>query len=88
LLWRSAGSIGFKGTKKGTSYAASKVAEAIGVACDKLGVKKVEVFVKGVSGGRNSSLKTLANQGLEFESITDVTPIPHNGTRPKKRRRV
>lgn len=88
LLWRSAGSIGFKGTKKGTSYAASRVAQAIGGACQKLKIKQVDVFIKGIGGGRDTALKTLANQGLEFQSIKDVTPIPHNGCRPPKPRRV
>ncbi len=88
LVWRSAGSVGFKGTKKGTSYAASKVAQSIAEACRKLRIREVDVFVKGVGGGRDSSLKTLANQGLEFRSIKDITPIPHNGCRPRKPRRV
>jgi len=88
LTWKSAGSIGFKGTKKGTSYAASRVAQAIGTICAKLKIKEINVFVKGVGGGRDSSLKTLAGQGLEINSIRDVTPIPHNGCRPKKPRRV
>jgi len=88
LLWRSAGNIGFKGTKKGTSYAASRVAQAISMACEKLKIRNVDVFVKGVGGGRDAALKTLANQGLEIESIKDVTPLPHNGCRPRKPRRV
>lgn len=88
LFGRSAGSIGFKGTKKGTAYAGSKVAEAIIDVCNKLKIKKVEIFIKGVGGGRASALKTLVNQGLEIESITDITPIPHNGCRPAKSRRV
>lgn len=88
LFWRSAGSIGFKGTKKGTAYAGSKVAEAIGDICNKLKIKKVDIFVKGIGGGRTSALKTLVNQELEIGSITDITPIPHNGCRPPKARRV
>jgi len=88
LTWKSAGSIGFKGTKKGTSYAASRVAQAVAGVCDKLKIKEINVFVKGVGGGRDSSLKTLASRGLEINSIKDVTPIPHNGCRPKKPRRV
>ncbi|NQU82623.1 MAG: 30S ribosomal protein S11 [Parcubacteria group bacterium] len=88
LFWRSAGSIGFKGTKKGTSFAGSKVAEAIVGACEKLRIREIAVFVKGVGGGRDSALKTLANKGLEIQSVSDVTPMPHNGCRPKKARRV
>lgn len=88
LFWKSAGSIGFKGTKKGTSFAGSKVAEAIAAACEKAKIKEVDVFIKGVGGGRDSALKTLANRGLEIQSIKDATPIPHNGCRAKKPRRV
>ncbi len=88
LANRSAGVVGFKGTKKGTSFAGSKVAEAIVAICQKIGVKDVDVFIKGIGGGRDTALKTLANQGLEIHSIKDITPIPHNGCRPKKPRRV
>jgi len=88
LVWRSAGSIGFKGTKKGTAFAASKVAQALATAAEKLKIKEVDIFVKGIGGGRDTALKTLANQGLEILSIKDVTPIPHNGCRPPKPRRV
>lgn len=88
LLWRSAGNIGFKGTKKGTSFAASRVAQAVALGCQKLRIREVAVYIKGVGGGRDSSLKTLIAQGLDIISIKDVTPIPHNGCRPKKPRRV
>ncbi len=88
LFWRSAGNVGFKGTKKGTSFAASKVAQAVAMACEQFKIKEVSVFVKGVGGGRDSALKTIAAQGLEIEAIQDVTPVPHNGCRPKKPRRV
>lgn len=88
LFWRTAGSIGFKGAKKGTSYAGSKVAEAIAVACYQFKIKKVDIFIKGIGGGRATALKTLANQGLVIQSIEDVTAIPHNGCRPRKPRRV
>ncbi len=88
LASRSAGAIGFKGTKKGTSYAASKVAQAVALICEKLRIKKISIFIKGVGGGRNTALKSLVSQGLEIESIQDITPIPHNGCRPKKPRRV
>ena len=88
LLNRSAGAVGFRGTKKGTSFAGSKVAEAVIATCEKMGVREVEVFIKGIGGGRDAALKTLANRGLDIHSIKDITPIPHNGCRPKKPRRV
>ena len=88
LAWRSAGSIGFKGTKKATPFAASKVAEALCIVGEKLGVFKIKVFVKGIGSGRDSAIRSLASHGLEISSITDITPIPHNGCRPKKPRRV
>ena len=88
LFWRSAGNVGFKGTKKGTSFAASKVAQAVASVCDQFKIKEVSVFVKGVGGGRDSALKTIAAQnGLEIDAIRDVTPIPHNGCRAKKPRK-
>ena len=88
LIARSAGSVGFKGTKKGTSYAASRVAQDLAFLTSKLKISEVDVFVKGVGGGRETALRTLINQGLQVTSIKDVTPIPHNGCRPKKPRRV
>ena len=88
LINRSAGAVGFKGTKKGTSFAGSKVAEAVVAICEKMGLREVDVFIKGIGGGRDSALKTLANHGLEVQSVRDITPIPHNGCRPKKPRRV
>ncbi len=88
LASKSAGAVGFKGAKKATSFAASRVAEAIANICKKLAVEKVEVFIKGVGSGRESAVRTLVNQGLNVVSIKDVTPIPHNGVRPKKVRRV
>lgn len=88
LINRSAGAVGFKGTKKGTSFAGSKVAEAVVGICEKMGLRDVDVFIKGIGGGRDSALKTLANRGLEIQSVRDITPIPHNGCRPKKPRRV
>lgn len=88
LVWRSAGSIGFKGTKKATSFAASKVAEAIVNISKKLGIIKIHVFVKGIGSGRESAVRSLATHGLNIVSIKDITPIPHNGCRPKKVRRV
>jgi small subunit ribosomal protein S11 len=84
----SAGSIGFKGTKKSTPFAASKVADALSDVCNKLGLTKVKVFVKGIGAGRESALRSLAAKGLDIISIKDITPIPHNGCRPPKVRRV
>ena len=88
LTWLSAGSLGFSGPKKATPFAASKVAEAIVEKIQKSGPSTVEVFVKGVGSGRDAVLRSLAAQGLNIVSIKDVTPIPHNGPRPRKPRRV
>ena len=88
LAWKSAGSVGFKGTKKSTSFAASRVAETIANACKKLGVDRVEIFVKGIGAGREAAARSLVTQGLNVVAIKDITPIPHNGCRPKKTRRV
>ena len=88
LAWKSAGSVGFKGAKKATSFAASRVAEAIANICKKLGIEKLEVLIRGIGAGRESAVRTLVAQGLNIVSIKDVTPIPHNGCRPKKVRRV
>lgn len=88
LVWRSAGSIGFKGTKKATPFAASKVAEAVSQGAKKIGIEKIMVFIKGVGSGRESALRSLGTHGLDIVSITDITPIPHNGCRPPKVRRV
>lgn len=88
LGWSSAGSIGFKGTKKATPFAASKVSETISQIIQKLGIEKIEVFVKGIGSGRESAIRSLAARGLEIISIKDMTPVPHNGCRPPKARRV
>lgn len=88
LNWVSAGNIGFKGTKKGTPFAASKVAEAISQNAKKLGIENVVVMVKGIGSGRESAIRSLATHGLEIISIKDITPVPHNGCRPPKPRRV
>lgn len=88
LAWTSAGRIGFKGTKKATPFAASKAAEVIVQTAKKIGVEKVAVLVKGIGSGRESAIRSLAARGLEFTSIKDITPIPHNGCRPPKVRRV
>ncbi len=84
----SAGAIGFKGTKKATPFAASKVAEALYVAIEKMGVEKVEIFIKGIGSGRESAIRALTGKGLEVSMIKDITPIPHNGCRPCKPRRL
>ena len=88
LGWTSAGSLGFKGTKKSTPFAASKVAEVICQIAKKFGVEKIAVLVKGVGSGRESAIRSLATHGLEVVSIKDVTPNPHNGCRARKVRRV
>jgi len=88
LGWVSAGSIGFKGAKKATPFAASKIAEAITQIAQKIGIEKIEVLVKGIGSGRESAIRSLAARGLEIVSIKDMTPVPHNGCRPPKARRV
>ena len=88
LYWTSAGNIGFKGTKKATPFAASKVAETMAEATRKLGIEKVHVLAKGIGSGRESAIRSLATRGLDIISIKDVTPTPHNGCRPPKVRRV
>lgn len=88
LTWVSAGNIGFKGAKKSTPFAASKVAEAIAERAQKLGISRIKVLVKGIGSGRESAIRSLVGRGLEVISIKDITPIPHNGCRPPKARRV
>lgn len=88
ISWSSAGKMGFRGSKKNTPYAAqTATADCAKVAVD-LGLRKVDVFVKGPGSGRDSAIRSLAAAGLEVVSIKDVTPLPHNGCRPPKRRRV
>jgi len=88
ISWSSAGKQGFKGSKKNTPYAASQAAIDCGKAAHDLGLRKIEVFVKGPGSGRESAIRTLQNSGLEVTLIKDITPLPHNGCRPPKRRRV
>lgn len=88
LAWSSAGALGFNGPKKATPYAAAKVAEAILEKIKKTGFLEVEVFVRGIGSGRESAVRSFASHGLNIVSIKDITPIPHNGPRPKKVRRV
>lgn len=84
----SAGALGFKGPKKATPFAASKVVAALAEKMKKIGLKKVEVYIKGIGGGRKSAIHSLANQGLDIDLIKDVTPLPHNGPKPPKPRRI
>ncbi len=88
LFWTSAGSLGFKGTKKSTPYAASEAMSVLIERASKMGVKEVDVFVKGVGSGRTSALRSLAGSNIIIKSIKDITPIPHNGCRPPKARRL
>jgi len=88
MAWASAGSLGFKGPKKATPYAASKTVETLMEKIKKAGLRDVDVFVKGVGSGRESAIRAFAAQGLNIFSIKDVTPVPHNGCRPRKVRRV
>ena len=88
VSWSSAGAIGFKGSRKGTPYAATQAAMTAGNAAKTFGMRSCEVLVKGPGSGRESAVRALQNAGIEVKSIRDVTPIPHNGCRPPKRRRV
>jgi small subunit ribosomal protein S11 len=88
ISWSSAGKMGFRGSKKNTPYAAQIAAEECGKEAFDLGLRKVKVFVKGPGSGRESAIRTLHNLGVEVSEIVDVTPMPHNGCRPPKRRRV
>jgi small subunit ribosomal protein S11 len=88
IAWGTAGSQGFKGTRKSTPFAAQRAAETAASAAMRHGLKEVEVRVKGAGSGRESAVRALNNSGLKVTSIEDVTPLPHNGCRAKKRRRV
>ena len=88
MSWASAGELGFKGSRKSTPYAAQMAAETAAKAAMDHGMKTVEVFVKGPGAGRESAIRALQATGLDISLIKDVTPIPHNGCRPPKRRRV
>jgi len=88
LAWSSAGSLGFSGAKKATPFAAARVAEMVVEKLRKTGLQAVSVMVSGVGSGRDSAIRALANQGLDILSVKDTTPLPHNGPRPKKVRRV
>jgi small subunit ribosomal protein S11 len=88
ISWASAGKMGFKGSKKNTPYAAQMAASDCAKVAYDLGMRKAEVFVKGPGAGRESAIRTVQNSGIEVTTIKDVTPLPHNGCRPPKRRRV
>ncbi|HRE53045.1 MAG TPA: 30S ribosomal protein S11 [Flavitalea sp.] len=88
ISWSSAGKMGFKGSKKNTPYAAQMAASDAGKTAFDAGVKKVDVYVKGPGSGRESSIRALSNIGIEVVMIKDITPLPHNGCRPPKKRRV
>lgn len=88
ISWSSAGKMGFKGSKKNTPYAAQIAAQDCGKVAYDLGMRRAEVFIKGPGSGREAAIRSLSNVGIEVSLITDVTPLPHNGCRPPKRRRV
>jgi small subunit ribosomal protein S11 len=88
ITWASAGKMGFKGSKKNTPYAAQTAAQDCATRAYELGLRKVEVFVKGPGSGRESAIRTIQIAGIEITSIKDMTPLPHNGCRPPKKRRV
>lgn len=88
LCWATAGTIGYKGSRKSTPFAAQRAAEECAAKARKMGVREVEVRIKGPGSGRESAIRALKASGLDIRSIEDVTPLPHNGCRPKKKRRV
>ena len=88
ISWASAGQVGFKGSRKSTPFAAQLAAEAAARRAMEHGMRKVDVFVKGPGSGRETAIRSLQAAGLEVTSVTDVSPVPHNGCRPRKRRRV
>ncbi len=88
ITWMSAGSLGFSGPKKATPFAASKVAEAIAEKVKKTGPVSIDVYLRGIGKGRDAAVRSLAAKGFDILSVRDVTPIPHNGPRPRKTRRV
>lgn len=88
LFWSSSGALGFKGAKKGTPFAAAKVGDLIGEKATMIGIKEADVVVIGVGSGRESTIRSFASRGIELTSIKDRTPVPHNGPKPKKPRKV
>ena len=88
LFWSSAGSLGFRGAKKGTPFAASKVGDVVGEKAQALGIKDIDVVVKGVGSGREPTIRAFLARGMELTGVRDATPVPHNGPKAKKPRRV
>lgn len=88
LFWSSSGSLGFRGAKKGTPFAASKVGDVLGEKAAALGIKDIDVVVKGVGSGREPTIRAFMARGFELTGVKDITPVPHNGPKPKKPRRV
>jgi small subunit ribosomal protein S11 len=88
ISWASSGKMGFKGSKKNTPFAAQMTAEAAAKEASDLGLKKAEVYIKGVGSGRDAAVRAINTAGIEISSIKDITPLPHNGCRPPKKRRV
>ncbi len=88
LIWSSSGSLGFRGAKKGTPFAAAKVGETLAAKASELGVKEVKVVVKGVGSGRESAIRGFISKGINLTTIQDMTPVPHNGPKPPKPRRT
>ena len=88
LAWQTGGSMGYKGSRKSTPFAAQRAAEQCAVAVKKMGMKEVDLRVRGPGSGRESAIRAIQAAGLDIKMIQDVTPLPHNGCRPKKRRRV
>lgn len=88
VTWSSAGSLGFRGPKKATPFAASKVISVLMEKIKKIGLTTVEVYINGIGGGREAAIRSLINHGLDIVLVKDITPIPHNGPRPPKQRRV
>lgn len=88
LAWSSSGSLGFRGAKKGTPFAAAKVGETLAVKAQAIGIKEISVVIKGVGSGREAAVRGFISKGIGLLSVTDQTPVPHNGPKPKKPRRV
>jgi len=88
LCWASAGTIGYKGSRKSTPFAAQRAAEELAQKAKKIGIRELDIRVKGPGSGRESAIRALKAAGIDIRSIEDVTPLPHNGCRPKKKRRV